>query len=77
MTENYSTTDLPGLQSCCLDEWVLKIVAIGLRNRKNERYTSMYEQGHCEVSVLERCIISSIWIALFNFPCREIFSCFL
>ena len=50
MTENYSTTDLPGLQSCCLDEWVLKIVAIGLRNRKNERYTSMYEQGQLQTA---------------------------
>ena len=52
MTKNYSTTDLPGLQSCCftLDEWVLKIVAIGLRNRKNERYTSMYEQGQLQTA---------------------------
>ena len=45
MMENYSTTELPGFQSCCLDEWVLRIAAIGLRNRKNKRYTSMNEQG--------------------------------
>ena len=44
MTEKYSTNDLPGFQSCCIDKGVLKRAAIGLRNRKNKRYTSMYEQ---------------------------------
>ena len=42
MTENYSATELPGFQSCCLDELVLKTAAIALRNRKNKRYTSQY-----------------------------------
>ena len=56
MTENYSATELPEFQSCCLDEWVLKIAAIALRNRKNKRYTSMYEQGQTVKSQHESAV---------------------
>ena len=38
-------TSHPGFQSCCPDEWVLEIAAIGLQTRKNRRHTAMYEQG--------------------------------
>ena len=56
MTENYSATELPGFQSCCLDEWGLNIAAIGLRNRKNKRYTSLYEQGQIVKSQYESAV---------------------
>lgn len=34
----------PGFVSGCLDEWVLEIAAIGLKTKKNKRYTVLYHR---------------------------------
>ena len=38
-------TDHPAFENGCLDRWVLRLAAMGLKIKTNKLYTAMYEEG--------------------------------
>ena len=38
-------TDHPAFENGCLDRWVLRLAAMGLKTKTNKLYTAMYEEG--------------------------------
>ena len=38
-------TDHSVLENGCLDRWVLRLAAMGLKTKTNKLYTAMYEEG--------------------------------